>query len=180
MYKFYTDAEIEKIKNETNVLKYMWYEAVFYWKYFTKTWIGRAFVLMVIFAILMINIARHEIHPAPRLDAAQKVQMEKLHKKLAKLNLAIPENEMTDNWKHWITIWQSKKYPKLCNERFETLDEIRVLKNEAFVKNGFDSWQNRFMNALPRIWILNAHLKKLAFNEHIKHEIRIKRKKQDV
>ena len=178
--RIYTDEEIEKIRNERNEFKQIWNGIVFYWRYFTKTWSGRAFMMMIIFVALTINIVRHEIHPAARLDASQKIQMEKLEKKLSQLNSEIPKNKMVDNWKHWITLWQSKKYPKLCNERLITINEIRVLKNEAFVQNGFDTWQNRFMNALPRLWILNAHLKKLAYNEHVKYNIRKAKKEKKV
>ena len=159
---------IEKAKSTNNVFDYMLYEIQFYIYWFIFTNIGRAFVVLFIFGVFLINLELHATRPAAKLNSEQTIQMKKLESELTKINLKIPKNEMVDTWNHSMVTWRSKEYSKLCVKRLKILDDMRILKNEAFVENGFSSWQNRFLNALPVIWILNRHLKKLAYNENVK------------
>jgi len=163
---------IKKAKSTNNLFAYMFYVIQFYIYWFIFTNIGRTFVVLFIVGAFLISLELHATRPAANLNSVQKIKMEKLESELTKINLEIPKNEMLDEFDHSKVLWRSKEYPKLQNQRLKTLDEIRILKNKAFVQNGFESWQNRLMNALPRIWILNAHLKKLAYNERVKYNIR--------
>ena len=153
---------IEKAKSTNNIFAYMFYEIQFFIYWFIFTNIGRTFVVLFIVGAFLINLELHATRPAAKLNSEQKIKMEKLESELTKINLEIPKNEMVNTWNHSIVTWRSKEYPKLCTQRLKILDQMRILKNEAFVKNGFDSWQNNLMSALPKIWILNAHLKKIA------------------
>ena len=170
----------EAAKSETNILKAQYYIIVLYAHWFLTTWTGRFLMSMALISCLGINIMLHETHPSPRLDTEQVVQMKKLEKELMKNNSNLSKSEMVDTWNHSIITWRCKNYEKKYNTHLKILNDIRILKNEAFVKNGFESWQNRLMNALPRIWILNSHLKKIAYNEQIKYEIRKDREKKNV
>ena len=162
----------EKAKQEKNIFKFQFYVMVLYMHWFLFTWGGRFLTTTLIMGVLIMNIMLHEIRPAAQLDVKQTIQMKKLEQELVKNNSNLLKNEIRDNFNPSITTWRSKDYGKIYNAHLKILDQIRILKNEAFVKNGFESWQNRLMNALPRIWILNTRLKKLAYNEHAKYNIR--------
>ena len=162
----------EKAKSETNIIKAQYYIIVLYTHWFLTTWTGRFLMATVIIGALMVNIMLHEINPSARMNAKQKIKMEKLESELSKNSSNLPKNEMIDTWNHSMVTWRSKDYENIYNKHLKILDDMRILKNEAFVQNGFASWQNRLMNALPRIWVLNDQLKKLEYNEHIKYNIR--------
>ena len=165
------ERAISKLKLTNNIFAYMFFEIQFYIYWFVFERKGRAIFAIFLFAIFLVNLELHAIHPSARMDAKQTMQMKKLEQALVLNNSTLEKNEMRDNFNPSIITWRSKNYGDIYNHHLEILNSMRILKNKAFVQNGFDSWQNRLMNALPRIWILNAHLKKLSYNLHIRFNL---------
>ena len=165
------ERAIRKLKLSNNIFAYMFYEIQFYIYWFVFERKGRAIFAVLLFAIFLVNLELHAIHPAAKLDRLQRQEMRKLEQELVLNNSNLAKNEMRDNFNPSIVTWRSKDYANIYSKHIKILDDMRILKNNAFVKNGFESWQNRLMNALPRIWILNAHLKKLSYNERVKYNL---------
>ncbi len=171
-------SSVEKLRGVNNTFVFMFYATKFYICWFIFTWTGRFLLIIFTLSICIVNLELHAMNPAAKLDGVQKLKMQKLEKNYKALNSEIADVQMLDNFSNNLT-WQSKRLAYLQYQRQAVINAISTLKNKAFNLNGFDSWENRLMNALPTIWIINSSIKRIAYNEHIKYYIRQENEKKN-